>query len=111
MKTAHQTQAIIIGIHNYGDNDQIITALSAEFGRIQFVAHNSKRLGKKRFPLVDLFRVITFEFSNSKNSEFSKVSKIELLQNFDSIAGNTYNSFLGSPLSCVATQSTATATI
>lgn len=67
-----------------------MSGLSPDYGRIDFLIKGARKLGKKNFPVVDLFREIQLEFDHRKDG-LQSVYSAELVSQFDNIALNSDN--------------------
>ncbi len=62
------TEIIILKKNSYRESSFIVSGLSPTYGRLDFYIKGAKRIGAKKFPLVDLFNQISVEFiENDKN--------------------------------------------
>ena len=80
-----RTNLIVLRKTQYRESSIIVAGLAPELGRMDVVVKGAKKLTKKSFPSVDLFREISIEISNRKNSLHS-VYSADLISNNDNIA-------------------------
>ena len=79
-------EAIILKKVAYLENHLIISCLTRQKGLIQAIAYNAKSITKKKTPIIDLFRHLTFEISQAKKNSLYTIKSTELISNFDTIA-------------------------
>jgi len=75
----------------YKESSLIVSGLSAEFGRFDFIAKGAEKISKKKFPSIDLFRIVSIEFNPDKDG-LQSIYKADLIENFDAVA-NSASSF------------------
>lgn len=85
-----ETEYIILRKTPYRESSLIVSGISPEHGRLDFImrGHSSGKSGK--FPIAGLFRELRVEFKTRKDdlSGLINAGKTELLSNYDSIAEN-----------------------
>lgn len=69
----------------YLESSLIISGLSPEYGRIDFLIKGERRISKKKSPEVDLFRVFNVEYAE-KHSSLLNPLLMEYVKNYDRIA-------------------------
>ena len=79
------SELIILKKIPYKESSLIVSGLSSEFGRLDFVAKGAEKISKKKFPAIDLFRIVSIEFNPDKDF-LQSVYKAEIIENFDAIA-------------------------
>ncbi|HJO95185.1 MAG TPA: recombination protein O N-terminal domain-containing protein [Victivallales bacterium] len=82
------TEVIILRKIPYSETSLIINSLSPEYGRLDFIIKGARRISKKSFPEIDIFRKLKIEFKEiamSKNL-ISPLS-FDLIEDNDRIAG------------------------
>jgi len=62
----------------------MVTGLSAEHGRLDFMIRGARRVGKKQFPAVDLFRELQVEYRD-RGQGLPSLYQVELLKAHDKI--------------------------
>lgn len=82
-----QTQFIVLRKIPYGETSWIVSSLSLEYGKLDFIIKGARKTSKRSFPVIDLFREIKGSCA-LKNSGLSKVTSPDLIANFDSLAVN-----------------------
>ena len=80
------TELIILRTVNYGETSLILHCLSPELGRISVLARGAKKISKKSFPEIGLFRVYSANLGKSANGEMYSLKSIELNQQNDRLA-------------------------
>ena len=83
-----ETRVLITRLQPYSESSFIAYGLSSEYGLLHFLASGERRVSKKQFPTLALFREIDLTlYRNDKNEDgLFKVRKLELTQHFDSLA-------------------------
>lgn len=83
-----ETRVIITKLQPYSESSFIGYGLSSEFGMLHFLASGERRVSKKQFPTLALFREVDITlYRNDKNVDgLFKVRKLELAHYFDSLA-------------------------
>jgi DNA repair protein RecO len=84
------TNIIVLRKTHYSESSLIISALSAEFGKLDFLVRGAKRIGKRKFPQVDLFRELNVVFKDSSR-EMHGITEAELVREHDKIASSIEN--------------------
>lgn len=84
------TNIIVLRKTHYSESSLIISALSAEFGRLDFIVRGAKRIEKRKFPQVDLFRELNVVFRESSR-EMHGITEAELVREHDRIASSIEN--------------------
>ena len=85
MNKTISTNIIVLKKTAYQESSLIISSISAEYGKIDFVVKGARRIGKKEQPIVDIFRELAVEFKESKSGLNSPIS-LDLLKEHDKIA-------------------------
>ena len=78
------TDLLVLRKTPYKETSLIINTLSRDYGRLDFIVQGGKRVSKKSFPVIDLFREIHAEFKMNE-SGFNKLYSKELVANHDAI--------------------------
>jgi len=78
------TQFIILRKTKYGESSLIISTLSLEYGKLDFIVQGAKKLGSKSFPVIDLFREVKGECRLKENG-LNKLRSYELVENYDGV--------------------------
>ena len=79
------TKIIVLKKTAYQESSLIVSAISAEFGKISFLIRSAKKISSRKQPIVDIFRELTVEFKEGK-SELNNVQSVDLLNDHDRIA-------------------------
>jgi len=82
------SELIILKKIPYKESSLIVSGLSASFGRLDFIAKGSEKISKKKFPAIDLFRIVSIEFNPEKDS-LQPIYKAEIVENFDAVADSS----------------------
>lgn len=83
-----QTDLIVLKKAPYRETSLLIGGLSAEFGKLDFVAKGELKLSPKRFPVFDLFRIVQVAFSENGQGDLHNAQHAELVSAFDHLALN-----------------------
>ena len=87
MNKTISTKIIVLKKTVYQESSLIISSISAEYGKIDFVVKGARRITKKTQPIVDIFRELEVEYRESRNGLNSPQS-LELVNEYDKIALN-----------------------
>jgi len=79
------SELIILRKQPYKESSLIVSGLSGEFGRLDFIAKGAGKISKKKFPTIDLFRIVSIDFNPDKDT-LQSIYKAEIVENFDAIA-------------------------
>ena len=79
------TELIVLRKTPYKESSFIISGLSAEYGKLDFMVKGARQMGKKKFPVIDLFREINVQF-NKKKSGLQTLYSVELVSSHDGIS-------------------------
>ena len=82
-----ETELIVLKTVNYGDTSLILHCLSPDHGKLSVMARGAKKLSKKTFPQIGLFRTFNVILSKSKQGELHSLKSIDLIQQNDRLAG------------------------
>ena len=82
------SELIILKKIPYKESSLIVSGLNSEFGRLDFIAKGAEKISKKKFPSVDLFRIVSIEFNPDKDF-LQSVYKAEIIENFDAVADSS----------------------
>jgi recombinational DNA repair protein (RecF pathway) len=82
-----KTTIIVLKKTLYQESSIIISSISPDYGKLDFLLRGEKRITKKRFPSVDLFRELNIEYKE-KNSRLYTPIEMELINTYDQIAYN-----------------------
>ena len=86
---AEKTTYIILRKIPFQDSSLIVSGLSPEFGRLDFLLRGARGTGAKKFPYAELFRELAIEFRPPKlhsPGTMCNLTSHELIASFDSIA-------------------------
>ena len=83
-----ETRVLITKLQPYSESSFIAYGLSSEYGLLHFLANGERRVSKKQFPKLALFRELEVQlYRNDKNPDgLFKAKQVDLLQHFDQLA-------------------------
>ena len=84
----HTTEALILRKTEYSETSLVTAVLTRDLGQQHFIFKGARKGGKKRFPIVDLFRRLRIVYKPSARTELNSVRDAEILQTYDAIALN-----------------------
>ena len=84
MNKTISTNIIVLKKTAYQESSLIISSISAEYGKIDFVVKGARKITKKEQPIVDIFRELSVEYRESKNGLNTPLS-LDLLKEYDKI--------------------------
>jgi hypothetical protein len=61
-----QSQFLVLRKTPYAEASLVVAGISPEFGQLHFIVRGTRRLGRRSFPLVDLFRVLSVQYRPGK---------------------------------------------
>jgi DNA repair protein RecO len=82
------TEFIVLKKLPFKESSLIVSGLSPEYGRLDFLIKGAVRYTKRKFPEVDIFRILEVKYSLSKTG-MQSLYKCDMLRDFDSLASNT----------------------
>ena len=68
--TSHQTRAVILKHHIYGESDKIVTALTADYGKIRGIAKGARSSQKRFGASLDVGSLVELRFQESPRELF-----------------------------------------
>ena len=80
------TEVLILKTIPYRDTSLILQALSPSLGKISIYAKGARRISKKSFPSIGLFRVLSATLTEPKEGDLYKLRNCEIVEVNDSIA-------------------------
>lgn len=88
--TLESTQYILLKKTPFQESGWVVSGISPQFGRIDFLSKGTRSIGKKKFPIIGLFReyTVSFRFSKNQDGQLAFLSSLELNAIHDSIANN-----------------------
>jgi recombinational DNA repair protein (RecF pathway) len=60
------TTIIVLKKIPYQESSLIVSSISAEYGKVDFIVKGARRITKKKQPIVDLFRELNIEYRESR---------------------------------------------
>lgn len=82
-----ETEVIILKTTPFQDTSLIVQGLSPELGRISIYAKAARKISKRAFPNIGLFRVLSITVTEPKSGDLYKLHNCEVIEINDSIAG------------------------
>ena len=92
------TPLIVLNRTPYRESSLIVTGISPDYGKLQIVCNGAMKISGTNFPMVDLFRELSVEFTESKSS-LKNAREVELLSAFDKLADFPVNYRLAGKMS------------
>lgn len=80
-----ETDYIVLRKQEYGDRSLIISGISPEYGRLDFMLRGAVGGVKRSYPAVDLFRLLHIAFIQGEDS-LGHLKSVELIEGFDALA-------------------------
>ena len=92
MTVYRETVCLVLRHTPYQESSLIVSGISPDAGRLDFLLKGARGLGKKKFPELGLFREVSLKYRPpERSSTLFSVREIELRTVFDSIANHTEN--------------------
>lgn len=79
-----ETEFLVLRKTDYSETSLILAGLSPDCGQIHFLARGARKLGKKSFPVADLFRVLQVKYTPGK-SDLHTWRDVEMVRDFSSL--------------------------
>ena len=73
-----ETEVIILKTVNFKETSLILHCLSPDLGKISLMARGARKITKKKFPQIGLFRVLNVEVSPPKEGELYTLAKSDI---------------------------------
>jgi len=83
------TDYLVLRHTPFQESSLVISGISPEMGRLDFLVKGARSQGKKKFPLIGLFRELRVEFRFVEKNSFPSLKSMEPLSNFDALALHT----------------------
>lgn len=80
------TEFIVLRKTPYGESSMVVAGFSEGCGRLAFLVRGARRLGRRDFPLVDLFRCLHVTFHHSERSSLNRWSSADRVHDFGPLA-------------------------
>jgi recombinational DNA repair protein (RecF pathway) len=80
-----ETRFLVLRLTPYSDTSLIVAGLTPEQGQVHFLVRGAKRLGPKRFPLLDLFRVLQVSYRDT-GAEMHRLGGADLVADHAGVA-------------------------
>ena len=87
MKKIISTRIIVLKKTAYQESSLIVSSISAEYGRLDFLVKGARRITQKEQPIVDIFRELDVKFRES-SSDLNSPQSLDLVEENDKIALN-----------------------
>ena len=92
MTAYRETVCLILRHTPFQESSLIVSGISPDAGRLDFLLKGARGLGKKKFPELGLFREVALKYRPpERSSTLFSVREIEQRTIFDSIANHTEN--------------------
>lgn len=79
------TRLLVLRKTPYGDTSLVVAGVSPEAGQLHFLVRGARRIGKKQFPVADLFRELAVQYRPGRGELYSWRSA-ELAEDFSGVA-------------------------
>jgi len=76
-----ETEFLVLRKTPYAETSLIVAGISPDAGRLHFLIRGARRLGKKQFPTVDLFRVLAVQY-RAPRGELAVLRSANILEDF-----------------------------
>ncbi len=88
----HRTVYLVLRHTPFQESSLVISGITPDLGRLNFIVKGARRTGKKSFPQIGLFRELEVEFRipDDRNSLMT-LSRMDLLTEFDHLVLHTEN--------------------
>ncbi len=80
-----ETDYIVLRKQEYGERSLIISGISPDYGRLDFMLRGAVGGVKRAYPNVDIFRLLHISFVPGEDS-MGRLKSAELIENFDALA-------------------------
>ncbi len=80
-----ETDFLVLRKTPYSDTSLIVAGLAPDRGQVHLLARGARRLGKRRFPMVDLFRVLRVQYRPAR-AGLASLRSAELKEDFSAIS-------------------------
>ena len=82
-----ETSFLVLRRTPYAETSLVVAGLSPSQGRMHFLVRGARRTGARRFPIVDLFRLLTVHYRPGRG-ELTTWRSADLVRDFDAMARN-----------------------
>lgn len=82
------TELIILKTVNYGDSSSILNCLSPDVGRIAILARGAKKISRKNFPQIGLFRTYKAILGKPGQGDLFLLNSLDMLSQNDRLASS-----------------------
>lgn len=80
-----ETDCIILSKQPYQESGLLVRALSPDCGRVDLIAHGAQKVSDTAFPVIDLFQMLSIEYTESEKSQLGNLKSAEIRQDFSAI--------------------------
>lgn len=84
--SVESTEFIVLRKTPYGESSLVVAGLSRDCGRLSFMVRGARRLGRRDYPLVDLFRCLSIRFRPAPHSALHRWSAADAVADFGGLA-------------------------
>jgi len=81
-----RTRFLLLRKASYSESSLIVSGISPDHGLLQFFVGGAKRLGRKRFPAVDVFRVLEVQYTPAR-TELHRWRSVDTVADYGRLAG------------------------
>jgi recombinational DNA repair protein (RecF pathway) len=81
-----ETEIIILRVVNYNEDSLILHCLSPDKGRLDLMAYGARKISKKKFPQIGLFRTLSIFAKEPASGNLNYLTKYDLLSVNDHLA-------------------------
>ena len=82
-----ETDYIVLRKQEYGERALILSGISPEYGRLDFMLRGAVGGVKRAYPNIDIFRLLHIDFTHGDDS-LGHLKSVELIESFDTLAQN-----------------------
>lgn len=81
----YHSDVIVLRKTPYSDTSLIVAGLTPERGQIHFLIRGGRRISRKQFPVVDLFRLLSVDYREGRG-ELCNLGGAELVEDYSGVA-------------------------
>lgn len=84
-----KTNFIVLRKTPYQESGLVVAGLSPDYGRVDLIVKGARAIGRKKFPIYELFRELAIQFREpGSGSSLALPRSAEALENFDGVTAN-----------------------
>jgi len=80
-----RTTLLILRRTPYSDTSIVVAGVSPSYGRLSLLARGARRVGKKQFPLLDLFRIVEVTFGPARG-DLAALRDADIVEDFRDVS-------------------------